>query len=214
MVSTKTLEYDVLGTSTAEKISSTSILLDIAEDNANYIVHRALNAQKQNSRQGTISTKTRSEVSGGGRKPWKQKGTGRARAGSNRSPLWSGGGVIFGPKPRTVKHKLNRKEFRLALKTLLFNRKDKTIVVDKWNIPDSKTKNFIQLINRLDKTLDSKILVILSKPDKNVQLACKNIESVETILATNLNIKTLIRAQQIFIDQEALKVIEDTYSGN
>ena len=84
MVSTKTLEYDVLGTSTAEKISSTSILLDIAENNANYIVHRALNAQKQNSRQGTISTKTRSEVSGGGRKPWKQKGTGRARAGSNR----------------------------------------------------------------------------------------------------------------------------------
>jgi large subunit ribosomal protein L4 len=210
----KFVTYSVLETNGQTSSENQKLELKVLENSGNYLIHKDIKRHQILNKQGTVSTKTRSEVRGGGRKPWRQKGTGRARAGSNRSPLWKGGGVIFGPKPRTVKHKLNRKEFRLALKTLLFNRKDKTIVVDKWDIPDSKTKNFIQLINRLDKTLDSKTLVILSKPDKNVQLACKNIESVETILATNLNIKTLIRAQQIFIDQEALKVIEDTYSGN
>merc|ERR1712153_281954 len=99
-------------------------------DNANYLIHKDILRHQISKKQGTASTKTRSEVRGGGRKPWKQKGTGRARAGSNRSPLWKGGGVIFGPKPKTMQHKLNKKEFQLALRTLLYNKKNNLFVFD------------------------------------------------------------------------------------
>ena len=108
----KTLEYDIINVLDGQINKSDTLALDVSNDNANYIIHRALEHQNVLSHQYTASTKTRSEVRGGGRKPWKQKGTGRARAGSNRSPLWKGGGVIFGPKPKVVNHKLNKKEFQ------------------------------------------------------------------------------------------------------
>ena len=118
-----------------EEVGQATLNLRVAkEESAKHIVHRSLRLQMANNRQGTASTKTRSEVRGGGRKPWRQKGTGRARAGSIRSPLWRGGGVIFGPKPKVVTHKLNKKEFQLALRTLLFNKRESLVVFDNFEI--------------------------------------------------------------------------------
>jgi large subunit ribosomal protein L4 len=174
-------------------------------------VHRALEHQNVLSHQYTASTKTRSEVRGGGRKPWKQKGTGRARAGSNRSPLWKGGGVIFGPKPKVVTHKINRKEFQLALRTLLFNKKDNIVVFDNFEIENCKTKEFLNLISKADKDLKSKTLIILADANDPIQLAVRNIPTVETVLAKSLNIKALLRAQQIFLDETSLNLIKETY---
>ena len=130
----KTIEYSVLDSfsPTNETLNTQSFSLDVA-DKAKYVVHRAVKTAKANNVQLTRSTKTRSEVRGGGRKPWKQKGTGRARAGSSRSPLWRGGGVIFGPKPKVVTHKLNKKEFQLALRTLLFNKKEINKLIGRIN---------------------------------------------------------------------------------
>jgi large subunit ribosomal protein L4 len=207
----KVLEYDIINSLDGQTNKSNTLNLDVSENNANYIVHRALEHQNVLSHQYTSSTKTRSEVRGGGRKPWKQKGTGRARAGSNRSPLWKGGGVIFGPKPRTVTHKLNKKEFQLALRTLLFNKKDNLIVFDNFEIENCKTKEFLNLISKANKNLDSKTLIVLSNANDPIQLAVRNVSNVETILATNLNIKALLRAQQIFLDETTLNLIKERY---
>jgi large subunit ribosomal protein L4 len=163
------------------------------------------------SHQYTSSSKTRSEVRGGGRKPWKQKGTGRARAGSNRSPLWKGGGVIFGPKPKTVQHKLNKKEFQLALRTLLYNKKENLFVFDNFEIENCKTKVFLNLLNQVDKDVDKKTLIILSDANDPIQLAVRNLPMVETLLVTNLNIKALLRAKQIFLDQTTLDLINKVH---
>jgi large subunit ribosomal protein L4 len=207
----KVLEYDIINSLDGQTNKSNTLNLDVSENNANYIVHRALEHQNVLSHQYTSSTKTRSEVRGGGRKPWKQKGTGRSRAGSNRSPLWKGGGVIFGPKPRTVTHKLNKKEFQLALRTLLFNKKDNLIVFDNFEIENCKTKEFLNLISKANKNLDSKTLIVLSNANDPIQLAVRNVSNVETILATNLNIKALLRAQQIFLDETTLNLIKERY---
>jgi large subunit ribosomal protein L4 len=207
----KVLEYDIINSLDGQTNKSNTLNLDVSENNANYIVHRALEHQNVLSHQYTSSTKTRSEVRGGGRKPWKQKRTGRARAGSNRSPLWKGGGVIFGPKPRTVTHKLNKKEFQLALRTLLFNKKDNLIVFDNFEIENCKTKEFLNLISKANKNLDSKTLIVLSNANDPIQLAVRNVSNVETILATNLNIKALLRAQQIFLDETTLNLIKERY---
>ena len=129
-MSYQTLTLDVLNNETAESIGTTTLNLKVKENGANYLVHKALTIQKLNSREFTASTKTRADVSGGGRKPWKQKGTGRARAGSNRSPLWRGGGVTFGPKPKKVKLKINKKEKALALQTLLLNKQERIIALE------------------------------------------------------------------------------------
>ena len=116
---------------TGKQVSSTQELkLNVLDESGNYLVHKDFLRHSSSQRQGTVSTKTRSEVRGGGRKPWQQKGTGRARAGSNRSPLWKGGGVIFGPKPKTVSLKLNKKERRLALQTLLYNKKNSILIIE------------------------------------------------------------------------------------
>ena len=134
------------------KEESISLNLNIPEsydlitinNKSNYLVHRALQAQCTNQRQGTPNTKTRAEVRGGGRKPWKQKGTGRARAGSNRSPLWRGGGVTFGPKPKNYNHKINRKEWRLSLRLLLLNKQKNITVIEAYNFKVIKTKEIIK----------------------------------------------------------------------
>ena len=207
----KTLEYNIINILDGKINKSESLPLDISNDNANYIIHRALEHQNVLSHQYTASTKTRSEVRGGGRKPWKQKGTGRARAGSNRSPLWKGGGVIFGPKPKTMNHKLNKKEFQLALRTLLFNKKEQIIVFNNLELENCKTKEFLNLISKADKNLDSKTLIILSNANDPIQLAVRNIATAETVLATSLNIKALLRAQQIFLDETTLNIIKEIY---
>ena len=207
----KTLEYNIINVLDGQINKSDTLALDVSTENANYSRHRALEHQNVLSHQYTASTKTRSEVRGGGRKPWKQKGTGRARAGSSRSPLWKGGGVIFGPKPKVVTHKLNKKEFQLALRTLLFNKRESLVVFDNFEIENCKTKEFLNLISKADKNLDSKTLIVLSNANDPIQLAVRNIPTVETVLATSLNIKALLRAQQIFLDETTLNLIKEIY---
>jgi large subunit ribosomal protein L4 len=141
------------------------ITLNVSETTGNYLLHRDLVRHFSSKRQGTVSTKTRSEVRGGGRKPWQQKGTGRARAGSNRSPLWKGGGVIFGPKPINRSLKLNKKERQLALRTLLYNKKNNILIIEnlETELTEPKTKNFLKICQNCSVNLDQKLLVIVSK---------------------------------------------------
>jgi large subunit ribosomal protein L4 len=207
----KTLEYNIINALDGQINKSETLTLDVTNENANYIIHRALEHQNVLSHQYTASTKTRSEVRGGGRKPWKQKGTGRARAGSSRSPLWRGGGVIFGPKPKVVTHKLNKKEFQLALRTLLFNKKESLVVFNNFEIENCKTKEFLSLIGKANKNLDSKTLIVLSNANDPIRLAVRNVPTVETVLATSLNIKAVLRAQQIFLDEATLNLIKEIY---
>lgn len=197
-----------------QEAGSATLELKVAnEETASHIVHRALVRQMNNSRQGTVSTKTRAEVSGGGRKPWRQKGTGRARAGSNRSPLWRGGGVTFGPKPRDFSVKMNRKERRLALRTALQSRVDDLIVVesfaDKMDRP--KTKELIEALGRWGADVNGKILVIIAERQEVVYLSARNIENVKLITAANLNVYDLLAADQIVITSPAIEAIQEVY---
>lgn len=183
------------------------------ESSASHIVHRALVRQLANARQGTVSTKTRAEVSGGGRKPWRQKGTGRARAGSNRSPLWRGGGVIFGPKPRDYSVKMNRKERRLALRTAFQSRVDDLIVVQDFSdqLPRPKTKEMAKALAGWGVEPGSKVLLILSERNETVYLSARNIDKLRLILATNLNVFDLLAADRIVVTASALEKIQEVY---
>jgi len=193
--------------------SATLELKVASEETASHIVHRALVRQMNNARQGTASTKTRAEVRGGGRKPWRQKGTGRARAGSNRSPLWRGGGVSFGPKPRDYSVKMNRKERRLALRTALQGRVDDLIVVeafaDKFNRP--KTKELVEALGRWGVDVTGKVLLIIAEKQEVVYLSARNIENVKLITAANLNVYDLLVADQLVITSPALEAIQEVY---
>ncbi|QZZ19228.1 50S ribosomal protein L4 [Leptothermofonsia sichuanensis E412] len=184
-----------------------------SEANAAHIVHRALVRQMANARQGTVSTKTRAEVRGGGRKPWRQKGTGRARAGSNRSPLWRGGGVIFGPKPRDYSLKMNRKERRLALRTALQSRADDLIVVQDFadKLPRPKTKEMAAALLAWGVEPGSKVLLILGERDETVYLSARNIENLRLISAANLNVFDLLAADQIVATTSAIAKIQEVY---
>jgi large subunit ribosomal protein L4 len=193
---------------------SASLDLKVAKtENASHIVHRALVRQMANARQGTVSTKTRSEVSGGGRKPWRQKGTGRARAGSNRSPLWRGGGVIFGPKPRDYSLKMNRKERRLALRTALQGQVENLVVVEDFadKLPRPKTKEMAQALTNWGIERGSKVLMIMAERDENVYLSARNIDGLRLISATNLNVFDILAADQIVITASALEKIKEVY---
>jgi large subunit ribosomal protein L4 len=198
-----------------EEVGQASLDLRIAkEENAAHILHRAVVRQMNNARQGTASTKTRAEVSGGGRKPWRQKGTGRARAGSNRSPLWRGGGVIFGPKPRDFSIKMNRKERRLALRTALQSRTDDLVVVADFadQLPRPKTKELAQALTRWGIEPESKVLLIVSERSDNVYLSARNVGNLRLISATNLNVFDILAADQIVVTQAALEKIQEVYS--
>jgi large subunit ribosomal protein L4 len=185
-------------------------------ENAEHIVHRALVRQLNNARQGTASTKTRAEVRGGGRKPWRQKGTGRARAGSIRSPLWRGGGVIFGPKPRDYTTKMNRKERRLALTTAFSSRAEDTIVVENFgsDLDRPKTKEIIAALERLGVGADEKVLLILKEVSDNVNLSARNLAKVKLIKSTNLNIADILHANKIIVAKDAIEQIQEVYGGN
>ncbi|MBT9312322.1 50S ribosomal protein L4 [Leptothoe kymatousa] len=185
------------------------------EDNAAHIVHRAILRQMHNSRQGTLSSKTRSEVRGGGRKPWRQKGTGRARAGSNRSPLWRGGGVIFGPKPRDFEIKMNRKERRLALRTAFQSRVDDMVVVQDFadQLSEPKTKEVLSAMERWGIESGNKVLMIVAEKNETVYRSVRNVEKIKLILATNLNAYDIVLADKLVVTAAALEKIQEVYSA-
>jgi large subunit ribosomal protein L4 len=186
------------------------------EETASAVVHRALVRQLANQRQGTACTKTRAEVRGGGRKPWKQKGTGRARAGSNRSPLWRGGGVIFGPKPRDYSIKMNRKERRLALRTAFQGRVADLVVVEDFgmNLERPKTKDMLAAFARWGIEVGSKVLVILADRDENAYLSLRNVAGVKVITSGNLNMFDLLNSDQIVATSSAIDNIKEVYGDD
>jgi large subunit ribosomal protein L4 len=178
------------------------------------LIHRVYLTLLKNSRKYLASTKTRSEIRGGGKKPWKQKGTGRARAGSIRSPLWAGGGVIFGPKPRTVEKKVNKKERRLAILSAFYLKTSRiTTIEEKFfnDIEIIKTKNIIQLLKNINITDTKKILFILPKANRNFWLATRNLKNVEITTASCLNLSQLLEAENILLSNLSFEIINETY---
>lgn len=176
-----------------------------------HVMHQAVVQYLANRRQGTKSTKTRAEVRGGGRKPWKQKGTGRARQGSIRSPQWTGGGVVFAPKPRDFSFKLNKKVKRLALKSALSSRlnQNKFIVLDELKLEQVKTKEMANVLNNLNL---SKALIVLEDGNRNVVLSTRNIPSVKTASVNTINIYDILKYDTFVVTKEAVKKIEEVYA--
>nr|YP_010537514.1 ribosomal protein L4 [Minidiscus spinulatus]UYC31431.1 ribosomal protein L4 [Minidiscus spinulatus] len=188
--------------------------LNVLEDSGNYLIHRDILRHQLSQKQGTVATKTRSEVRGGGKKPWQQKGTGRARAGSSRSPLWRGGGVIFGPKPKTTSLKLNKKERKLAVQTLLYNKLKNTqisIEVDQMLEMKPKTKDFCTALKKSKLDLNQKTLLVVSKKTNYLKKSSQNLKNIELISASNLNTLSLLKAKQILITPLALNEIKEIY---
>lgn len=209
----KFIKYTPLDITGKQLNSEQELKLNVLNESGNYLIHKDFLRHSNSQRQGTVSTKTRSEVRGGGRKPWQQKGTGRARAGSNRSPLWKGGGVIFGPKPKNVSLKLNKKERRLALQTLLYNKKNNILIIDNLEneIVEAKTKSFLKICENCSINLEQKVLVVVSEKTVPLKLATQNIQNVELILASNLNTFSLLKAKQIILTPLALTNIKEIY---
>ena len=176
-----------------------------------HLVHMAVVQQLTNNRQGTQKAKTRSEVSGGGRKPWKQKGTGHARQGSTRAPQWTGGGMVFAPVPREYTFKMNKKEKRAALKSALTNKvqENNLIVVDELKLDEIKTKNFVNVMNNLKV---NKGLVVLADNDANVVLSAKNVPTVDTTLVNTINVYDVMKAKTVVLTKDAVAKIEEVYA--
>lgn len=176
-----------------------------------HLVHMAVVNTLANRRQGTQSAKTRSEVSGGGRKPWRQKGTGHARQGSTRSPQWTGGGVVFAPKPRDYSFKMNKKERRLALKSVLTDKvqKNALIVLDQLSLEEAKTKKFKQVMGNLKV---SKALVVINGNDKNVELSARNLQNVLVAPSTSINVYDILRHNHLVVTKDALEKIQEVYA--
>ena len=177
-----------------------------------HLVHMAVVQQLANNRQGTQKAKTRSEVSGGGRKPWRQKGTGHARQGSTRSPQWTGGGVVFAPVPRDYSFKLNKKEKRAALKSALTDKvqSNNLIVVEELKFDEIKTKSFKNVLENLK--VNNKSLVVLNDNDQNVVLSARNIPTVKTALTNTINVYDVLNAKTLVLTKEAVKTIEEVYA--
>jgi large subunit ribosomal protein L4 len=209
----KFITYTPLDITGKQLDSNHELKLNILESSGNYLVHKDLLRHFSSQRQGTVSTKTRAEVRGGGRKPWRQKGTGRARAGSNRSPLWRGGGVIFGPKPKKVFLKVNKKERRLALQTLLYNKKDNLLIIENLEseIYEPKTKAFLKICKDCSINLKEKVFVIVAQKTIPLKLATQNLKNVELILVSNLNTLSLLKAKQIILTPLAINYIKEIY---
>ncbi|MBD5464328.1 MAG: 50S ribosomal protein L4 [Lachnospiraceae bacterium] len=176
-----------------------------------HLVHMAVVQQLANNRQGTQKAKTRSEVSGGGRKPWRQKGTGHARQGSTRSPQWTGGGVVFAPTPRDYSFKLNKKEKRAALKSALTSRvqENKLIVVDELKFDEIKTKNFKKVMDNLNV---KKALVVIADNDQNVVLSARNIPTIQTASTSTINVYDIMKAGTVVLTKDSAKKIEEVYA--
>ncbi len=200
-----------------KEAGESSIDLKTAKDSsAADLLHRAVLRQQAHSRQGTASTLTRSEVRGGGRKPYKQKGTGRARQGSIRTPLRPGGGIIFGPKPRKYNLEMNRKERRLALRTALMSRiSDAKIIKDfglKLEVP--KTSEIVSVLKRVGIDSDGKILIILNRPSEIIKRSIRNLEKIKLISSDQLNVFDLLNANSLVIGEDALSTIKEVYGND
>jgi large subunit ribosomal protein L4 len=186
------------------------------ETTANDLMHRAVLRQQAHSRQGTASTLTRAEVRGGGRKPYKQKGTGRARQGSIRTPLRPGGGIVFGPKPRSYNLAMNRKERRLALRTALMARIEDIVVVKDFgtSLEAPKTREITDALGRLGIAADAKVLIILSNASEVVRRSVRNLEKVKLISADQLNVFDLLNANSLVVGETALATIQEVYGDD
>ena len=176
------------------------------------IVHSVLVNYMANQRQGTSNTKTRAEVSGGGRKPWKQKGTGRARQGSIRSPQWFKGGIALGPKPRDYSYRVNKKERRLAVRSVLSSKvlENNLVVVDSMSFDAIKTKNMVSALNNLK--VEGKTLIVLPEKNENVQKSARNIEGVKTSLVNTINVYDLLKYNKLVLTVDAVKSLEEVYA--
>ena len=176
-----------------------------------HLVHQAVVLQLANKRQGTQSAKTRSEVSGGGRKPWRQKGTGHARQGSTRSPQWTGGGVVFAPKPRDYSFKMNKKEKRIALLSALSSKvaESKIVVLDEFKLDEIKTKKFVEVMNNLKV---ENALVVLEGENKNVVLSGRNIPSVKVIATNEINTYDVLKYTTLVVTKAAVEKLEEVYA--
>ena len=186
------------------------------ETTANDLMHRAVLRQQAHSRQGTASTLTRAEVRGGGRKPYKQKGTGRARQGSIRTPLRPGGGIVFGPKPRSYNLAMNRKERRLALRTALMARIEDMVVVKDFgtSLEAPKIREITDALGRLGIAADAKVLIILSNASEVVRRSVRNLEKVKLISADQLNVFDLLNANSLVVGETALATIQEVYGDD
>jgi len=209
----KQLKYDVQdlnGILIPNKFVSVS--LKVNDSAPKYLIQKSLVIQATNKRQGTASSKTRSEVRGGGKKPWKQKGTGRARSGSSNSPLWNGGGVTFGPKPRVYKKKMNVKEKRLALTTALYSNSHKIKVLENLfrNINKPGTKEILTSISQIIRSENSKILIVTNEINDTIKLSLRNIPYIQLSYIHNLNVRDLILAKHILITEDSFLNITST----
>ena len=201
--------YDIKG----KKVSDIELADSVfgIEPNEN-IVHAVLVNYLANQRQGTQSTKTRAEVRGGGRKPWRQKGTGRARQGSIRAPQWVKGGIALGPKPRSYKYSVNKKERRLAIKSILSSKvaEKELTVVDKLELKEIKTKSMVKAL--ADLKVEGKTLIILPENNQNVFMSARNIEGVKTIVANNINVFDLLKYTNLILPVDTVKKLEEVYA--
>lgn len=215
MISEKILTFAIkhlTADESKDKITLTLKLKDSIET-SNYVIQRAYLTQRLNERQGNANTLTRAQVKGGGRKPWRQKGMGRARAGSNRSPLWKGGGVSFGPKPKLYSNKINRKEWKLGLRSLLISKQNNITLIDNFSTTEYKTKNIINMLKLININLSENTLFIVPKIEKKLLKSTSNIKTIKLTLASNLNLKQVLLAKNLLIAKDSLKIIEDTYNG-
>ncbi len=201
--------YDIKG----KKVSDIELAENVfgIEPNEN-IVHSVLVNYLANQRQGTQSTKTRAEVRGGGRKPWRQKGTGRARQGSIRAPQWIKGGIALGPKPRSYKYTVNKKERRLAIKSVLSSKvlEKQLTVVDKLELKEIKTKSMVNALAALK--VEGKTLIVVPEVNKNVLMSARNIEGVKTITANNINVFDLLKYNNLILSIDTVKKLEEVYA--
>ncbi len=201
--------YDIKGKKVSDIELNEEIFGIIPNEN---IIHSVLVNYQANQRQGTQSTKTRAEVSGGGKKPWKQKGTGRARQGSTRAPQWIKGGIALGPKPRSYSYKVNKKEKRLAVKSVLSSKviENELVVVDKMPFKEIKTKQMVEALNNLK--VEGKTLILLPEKDENVQKSARNIEGVKTTLVNTINVYDLLKYSKLVVTVDAIKKLEEVYA--
>ena len=201
--------YDIKG----KKVSDIELADSVfgIEPNEN-IVHAVLVNYLANQRQGTQSTKTRAEVSGGGKKPWRQKGTGRARQGSIRAPQWIKGGIALGPKPRSYKYTVNKKERQLAVKSVLSSKvlENELVVVDSLPLKDIKTKEMVKALSNLK--VEGKALIMLPEKNENVQKSARNIEGVKTTLVETINVYDLLKYNKLVVTEDTVKKLEEVYA--
>ena len=202
--------YNVAG----EKVSELELAKDVFDSEIKeYAVHQVVVAQLANKRQGTQSAKTRAEVSGGGKKPWRQKGTGRARQGSIRSPQWVHGGVVFAPKPRDYRMSISKSLKRVAMKSVLTSkvREDKMVVLNEIQFEAPKTKEMVKLVDKFE--VNKKALVVTVDVNKNVYRSSTNLENVKVIPVNNINVYDLLKYEKLIITQDAVKKLEEVYSN-